>query len=56
MTSADCDIIEGSFRVVSTLDPIAPPRRSPNRRRAALRMAVWRSALLVALVAAPLVF
>lgn len=55
MTAAPHDVIEGSFRVISTLDPIAPPRRSPNRRRAAMRIAFWNSALLIALVAAPLV-
>jgi hypothetical protein len=51
VTAAD-DIIEGTFRIVATGD--APRRPSPNRRRAALRIAFWRSALLVFVVLVPL--
>ena len=54
MFVATPEIIEGSFRVVATA-PLAP-RKSPNRRRAAARIFVWHSAMLIALVAVPLVF
>jgi hypothetical protein len=46
------DIIEGSFRVVAER---APPRRaSPNRRRAAARIALWNTVLMLAVVAIPI--
>ena len=48
------EIIEGSFRVIATA-PVAA-RKSPNRRRAAARIFFWHTAMLVALVAVPLVF
>ncbi|MBL8771157.1 MAG: hypothetical protein JNK30_07210 [Phenylobacterium sp.] len=51
--SASAEVIEGVYRVVATSD--APRRQSPNRRRAVLRVAFWHSALLIALVATPLV-
>lgn len=54
MSAAQTEIIEGSFRVVATAP--AAPRKSPNRRRAAARIFVWHSAMLIALVAIPLVF
>ena len=47
------DIIEGEFRVVATRD-LPPVRPSPKRRRAIFRVAFWHSAVLIALVAAPL--
>lgn len=48
------DIIEGRFRVVATRD-LRPVRPSPALRRAAFRIAFWHTAVLIALVAAPLV-
>jgi hypothetical protein len=49
------DIIQGEFRVVST-EPLTAWRASPNRRRAVARMVLWNAALMVALVALPIVF
>jgi len=49
------DIIEGVFRVVATTDP-KPARKSPNQQRKVARIVFWNSAMLIALVAAPLVF
>ena len=47
------DIIEGEFRVVATRER-PPVRPSPKRRRVLFRIAFWHSAVLIALVAAPL--
>ncbi|HEY0649759.1 hypothetical protein [Phenylobacterium sp.] len=53
--AANPEIIEGVFRVVATTE--APPaRKSPNRQRKVARIVFWNSALMVALVALPLVF
>ena len=49
------DIIEGTFRVVATTDA-QPGRKSPNRQRQVARMVFWNSAMLIALVVAPIVF
>jgi len=49
------DIIEGVFRVVATTEA-KPQRKSPNRERKVARIIFWNSAMLVALVAGPLVF
>jgi hypothetical protein len=48
-------VIEGTFRVVATRDAQAP-RKSPNRQRQVARTVFWNSAMLVALVVAPMVF
>jgi hypothetical protein len=50
-------VIEGSFRVVATRDlPAARPfRSSPNRRRAAARIAFWNLAVTIAVVGLPIV-
>lgn len=55
MSAAAPEIIEGAFRVVATTDAL-PARKSPNRQRQVARMVFWNSAMLLALVAAPLVF
>lgn len=47
------DIIEGEFRVVATRD-LVQVRPSLKRRRAIFRIAFWHSAVLIALVVAPL--
>lgn len=53
--SAAPEIIEGTFRVIATTE--APSaRRSPNRQRQVARIVFWNSAMMIALVAAPLVF
>jgi len=49
------EIIEGTFRVVATTDA-RPARKSPNRERQVARIVFWNTAVMVALVAAPLVF
>lgn len=54
-SAAAPEIIEGAFRVVATRD-IQPVRKSPNRQRQVARMVFWNSAMLVALVVAPMVF
>lgn len=54
-SAAAPQIIEGTFRVVATRDAQAP-RKSPNRQRQVARMVFWNSAMLVALVVAPMVF
>jgi hypothetical protein len=46
------DLIEGSYRVVSTAD--LPRRPSPNRRRAAARIVLWNVAFMAAAVALPI--
>jgi hypothetical protein len=46
------DVIEASFRVVSTRD--LPRRPSPNRRRAAARIVLWNVALMAAVVGLPI--
>lgn len=53
MTDHASDIIEGSYRVISTRN--LSWRTSPNRRRAVARMAVWNLALFAAVIAVPLV-
>ena len=53
--AATPEIIEGVFRVIATTE--APPvRKSPNQQRKVARIVFWNSALMVALVALPLVF
>jgi hypothetical protein len=47
------DVIEGEFRVVATRD-LPPARPSPKRRRAVFRIVFWHSAVLIGLVASPL--
>lgn len=54
-SAAAPEIIEGAFRVVATRD-VHPVRKSPNRQRQVARMVFWNSAMLVALVVAPMVF
>lgn len=49
------EIIEGTFRVIATTDA-APARKSPNRERQVARIVFWNTAMMIALVAAPLVF
>ncbi len=49
------EIIEGTFRVIATTDA-QPARKSPNRARQVTRIVFWNSAMMIALVAAPLVF
>ena len=46
------DVIEGSFRVVSTRD--LKPRPSPNRQRAVARIVLWNVGLMAAVVALPI--
>jgi len=48
------DVIEGSFRLVSS--QTLPHRPSPNRQRAVARMVFWNVALMVAIVAMPILF
>jgi hypothetical protein len=48
------DIIEGSFRVVSTVD--LKPRRSPKRDRLVARIVFWNVAGMIAVVALPILF
>jgi hypothetical protein len=48
------DIIEGSFRVVSTDD--LKPKRSPKRERLVARIVFWNVTAMVAVVALPLLF
>lgn len=52
MTATTPDVIEGSFRVVSTSDVARRP--SPNRRRAATRIVLWNIALMAAAIALPI--
>ena len=54
-TATAPEIIEGTFRVIATTDAQSA-RKSPNRERQVARMVFWNSAMLIALVAAPLVF
>lgn len=54
MTSAAPVILEGDFRVVASADA-APVRKSPNRQRLAARILFWNSALMIGLVALPLI-
>jgi hypothetical protein len=49
------EIIEGVFRVVATTDA-QPARKSPNRQRQVIRTVFWNTAMLVAVVALPMVF
>jgi hypothetical protein len=49
------EVIEGTFRVIATTDA-QPARRSPNRARQVTRIVFWNTAMMVALVAVPLVF
>jgi hypothetical protein len=50
------DIIEGSYRVISTRDPSSRPfRSSPNRRRAVARIVLWNLALLVVVIFTPVI-
>lgn len=51
-THPSTDVIEGSFRVVSTRDVSRRP--SPNRRRKVARIVVWNVALMAAVVALPI--
>lgn len=53
--AATPEIIEGVFRVVATTEA-SQTRKSPNRARKVTRIVFWNSALMVALVALPLVF
>ena len=53
MTTTAPEIIEGEYRVVS-VSPITP-RPSPNRRRAAVRIAFWNLAVATIVVALPIV-
>lgn len=53
--AATPEIIEGVFRVIATTEP-PPARKSPNRARKVTRIVFWNSAMLIALVAVPLVF
>jgi len=46
------DVIEGSFRLVSTRD--LPRRPSPNRQRAVARIVFWNVAFMAAIVAMPI--
>jgi hypothetical protein len=55
MTAAAPVIIEGTFRVVATTDA-APARKSPNRQRLAARILFWNTALMVGLIALPIIF
>ena len=49
------DIIEGSFRVISTRDPSGQPlRKSPNRQRAVARMVFWNVVLFAAVIYGPI--
>ena len=54
MTATSPDIIDATFRVVSTTD--LPHRRSPNRQRAAVRIVLWNFAFVAAVVALPILF
>lgn len=49
------EIIEGTFRVIATTDA-QPARKSPNRERQVARILFWNSAMLIALVAGPMMF
>jgi hypothetical protein len=53
-TAAAAEIIEGEFRVIATTDA-APARKSPNRQRQVARIVFWNTAMLLAVVALPLV-
>lgn len=53
MTATTPDIIEGAYRVVSITD-LPSARRSPNRRRAAVRIVFWNLAAMIAVVVLPL--
>jgi len=54
MTPAN-DIIEGSYRVVSTRDPSSQPfRNSPNRQRAVARIIFWNLVLFTAVIYIPI--
>jgi hypothetical protein len=53
--AASPEIIEGVFRVVATTDA-SPARKSPNRQRQVARIVFWNTAMLVAVVALPMVF
>ena len=48
----DSDVIEGTFRVVASR-PLAPVRKSPNRRRMIARVALWNLAAVLAVVLIP---
>ena len=54
-TATAPEIIEGTFRVIATTDA-QPARKSPNRQRQVTRIVFWNMAMMIALVAAPLVF
>jgi hypothetical protein len=54
-TATAPEIIEGTFRVIATTDA-QPARKSPNRERQVARIVFWNTAMMIALVAAPLVF
>ena len=49
------DVIEGVFRVVASR-PLAPLRKSPNRRRLVARIALWNAAAVLAVVLVPRFF
>ncbi len=51
-TAQSATVIDADFRVVATTDR----RPSPNRRRAAARIALWNTLGLFALVALPMMF
>jgi hypothetical protein len=54
MTHAN-DIIEGSYRVVSTSDPSSRPfSKSPNRQRAVARIIFWNLVLFTAVIYLPI--
>jgi hypothetical protein len=52
VTFTSPDIIEGSFRVVSTDD--LKPRRSPKRDRLVARIVFWNVTAMIAVVALPI--
>ena len=47
-------IIEGEYRVVETRT--VSPRRSPNRRRAAVRILCWNAIFVGAAITIPVLF
>ena len=49
------DIIEGSYRVVSTRDPSSRPfSKSPNRQRAVARIILWNLVLFAGVIYIPI--
>lgn len=53
MPHATTQILEGSYRVVSTEVLPVKPRRSPNRERAVARIVLWNFAFAAAVVFLP---